>query len=127
MMEDDTHDLLIKAYLTYFKENEKFEARNSVRTHGSARRALRQLRMLAKERMDEIHTKHKGKSHNQVKLCRKAITTCMEWTFKGKKIKEIPKDVTSLEKTIRKKPFQLILFFLLYIEFFLLQSGTGYQ
>jgi len=37
------------------------------------------------------------------------------------------KDETYLDKTIRKKPFQLILFFLLYIEFFLLQSGTGYQ
>ena len=61
---DDTHDKLIKAYLSDFEENEKFEARNSVRTHGSARRALRQLRLLAKERMDEIHEKHKGKSQN---------------------------------------------------------------
>jgi hypothetical protein len=63
-MIDDTHDKLIKAYLEYFDENEKFEKRNSVRTHASARRALRQLRALAKQRMDEIHDKHRGKTQN---------------------------------------------------------------
>ena len=63
-MIDDTHDKLIKAYLEYFDENEKFEKRNSGRTHASARRALRQLRALAKQRMDEIHDKHRGKTQN---------------------------------------------------------------
>ena len=61
MIEDDTHDLLTKAYMEYFKANENFEARNSVRTHGAARKWLREIRTLAKLRMDEIHTKHKTK------------------------------------------------------------------
>jgi hypothetical protein len=58
MIEDDTHDLLIKAYLDYFKANENFEARNSVRTHRAVRRCLRDIRALAKERADEIHNHH---------------------------------------------------------------------
>jgi len=65
MIEDDTHDKLIQTYLAYFKANEKFEARNSVRTHREVRRYLREIRILAKERMDEIHEKHtnqKGKN-----------------------------------------------------------------
>ena len=62
---DDTHDKLVKAYLEYFEENEKFESRNSVRTHGSARRALRNIRTLAKLRMDEIHEKHLNKDKIQ--------------------------------------------------------------
>ena len=57
-MEDDAHDLLVKAYLDYFKANENFEARNSVRTHRAVRRCLRDIRALAKERMDEIHNHH---------------------------------------------------------------------
>ena len=58
MIEDDAHDLLVKAYLNYFKANEKFEARNSVRTHREVRKCLRDIRSLAKERADEIHEKH---------------------------------------------------------------------
>jgi len=61
MNEDDTHDLLTKAYMEYFKANEKFEARNSVRTHRESRRWLREIRTLAKLRMDEIHEKHQSK------------------------------------------------------------------
>jgi len=57
-MENDTHDKLVEAYLNYFKENEKFEARNSVRTHRDSRKWLREMRRLAKIRMDEIHHKH---------------------------------------------------------------------
>ena len=60
-MNDDTHDLLTKAYMQYFKANEKFEARNSVRTHREARKWLREIRTLAKMRMDEIHNKHNSK------------------------------------------------------------------
>ena len=59
MIEDDTHDKLVKAYLDYFKINEKFEARNSVRTHTEVRRQLRIIRSLAKTRMEEIHIHHK--------------------------------------------------------------------
>jgi len=58
MIEDDTHDKLVKAYMDYFKASEKFEARNSVRTHREVRRCLREIRILAKERMNEIHEKH---------------------------------------------------------------------
>ena len=62
MIKDDTHDKLTKAYMAYFKANEKFEARYSVRTHRESRRWLREIRILAKERMDEIHTKHNTKT-----------------------------------------------------------------
>jgi len=56
--EDDAHDLLVKAYLEYFAANEKFEKRNSVRTHRAVRKCLREIRTLAKDRADEIHNKH---------------------------------------------------------------------
>jgi hypothetical protein len=62
MIDDDTHDQLTKAYMAYFKANEKFEARNSVRTHREARRWLRKIRDLAKARMEEIHEKHRTKT-----------------------------------------------------------------
>jgi len=55
---DDIHDQLTQAYLEYFKSNEKFEERNSTRTHTEVRRNLRLIRSLAKQRMDEIHIKH---------------------------------------------------------------------
>ena len=58
MIEDDIHDQLTKAYLEYFKANELFESRNSVRTHKAVRRCLREIRRLAKLRSDEIHLKH---------------------------------------------------------------------
>ena len=57
-MSDDTHDLLTKAYMAYFKANEKFEARNSVRTHRESRKWLREIRRFAKDRAEEIHTIH---------------------------------------------------------------------
>ena len=57
-MEDDKHDLLVKAYLDYFTANEKFEQRNSVRTDRAVRKCLREIRSLAKERADEIHIHH---------------------------------------------------------------------
>ncbi len=57
-MQDDAHDLLVKAYLDYFKANEKFERQNSVRTHRIVRKCLRDIRTLAKERADNIHEKH---------------------------------------------------------------------
>jgi hypothetical protein len=58
MIEDDTHDRLVKAYMEYFKANDKFESRNSVRTHRETRKWLREIRNLAKDRMDEIHFRH---------------------------------------------------------------------
>ena len=64
MIEDDTHDKLTKAYMAYFKANEAFERRNSVRTHRESRKWLREIRTLAKLRMDEIHEKHKTKTRS---------------------------------------------------------------
>jgi hypothetical protein len=55
MIDDDTHDKLVKAYMEYFRANEKFESRKSVRTHREARKWLREIRNLSKDRMDEIH------------------------------------------------------------------------
>ena len=40
----DVHDKLVEAYLNYFRANEKFEARNSVRTHRESRKFLREIR-----------------------------------------------------------------------------------
>ena len=60
-IKDDTHDLLTKAYMEYFKANDNFEEINSVRTHGSARKWLREIRKLAKQRMEEIHNRHLSK------------------------------------------------------------------
>lgn len=58
---EDTHDKLTLAYLRYYRANENFEARNSVRTHREARKWLREIRSLAKTRMEEIHNKHNSK------------------------------------------------------------------
>ena len=83
---DDIHDQLTKAYMNYFKANEKFERNNSIRTHREARKWLREIRRLAKLRSDEIHIKHnttrqtrkghrrrigRGKYHNAMDLSRK--------------------------------------------------------
>jgi len=48
--------------MAYFKANEAFEARNSVRTHRETRKWLREIRSLAKQRMDEVHNKHNSKN-----------------------------------------------------------------
>lgn len=60
-MKDDIHDKLTKAYMEYFKENEKFESRNSVRTFRATRKWLRTIRILAKERMDEVKDQYETK------------------------------------------------------------------
>jgi hypothetical protein len=65
MIDDDTHDKLAQAYLEYFKANELFETRNSVRTHRYVRKCLRDIRSLAKERMEEVHNKHQTKKEAQ--------------------------------------------------------------
>jgi len=67
MINDDTHDKLTKAYMEYFKANEAFESRKSHRTHAASRRFLRQIRDLAKERMDEIHKTYQAKKEAEKK------------------------------------------------------------
>jgi site-specific recombinase XerC len=53
-MSDDTHDKLVKTYLNYFEANEKFERGPSERTKRTARRELRKLITLAKQRQEEV-------------------------------------------------------------------------
>ena len=57
-MTDDTHDLLTKAYLEYFKANENFEKRKSERTKREARRWLSEIRRLCSARRVEIINAH---------------------------------------------------------------------
>jgi hypothetical protein len=57
-MSSDIHDKLVQAYLNYFSANERWEDKNSVRTTRETRRWLREIRILAKERMDQIQHKH---------------------------------------------------------------------
>jgi len=59
--EDDTHDMLIKAYLEYYKHNETFEKRCSFRTYKQARRWLREVQHLSRVRQDEIINTFKAK------------------------------------------------------------------
>ena len=86
MVNDDIHDQLTKAYMEYFKENDKFEQRNSVRTHTASRKWLREIRM------EEIRKKHvttrKTKTKGSVEQAH--IYTFMQWTYNGKKITKIP-------------------------------------
>ena len=57
-MTDDTHDLLTKAYLEYFKANENFEKRKSESTKRAARRWLSEIRRLCSKRRVEIMDSH---------------------------------------------------------------------
>ena len=65
--QEDTHDQLAQAYLEYFRANEQFEKRNSVRTHRYVRKCLRDIRSLAKERMEEVHNKYLTKKEAKKK------------------------------------------------------------
>ena len=52
-MEDDTHDKLTKAYLEYFKANEKWETRRSYRTYYETQKNLRNIKKLATQKETE--------------------------------------------------------------------------
>ena len=54
MIDDDTHDKLTKAYLEYYKELALYQKHGGERTMQSSRKWLREIRSLAKIRMDEI-------------------------------------------------------------------------
>ena len=58
MIEDDTHDKLIKAYLNYFKANEIFTQRPAELKRRNARRYLSEIAKLCKIRRDEIMKEH---------------------------------------------------------------------
>ncbi len=89
-MTDDTHDLLTKAYMEYFKANDTFEARVSYRTHRASRKWLREIRKLSKMRMDEINDKFKTKI--EAEKSKAQVYKFMQWTYDGKQIDEIPEE-----------------------------------
>jgi len=60
-IQDDTHDKLTKAYLEYFKANERFEKNRGVRTMQETRKWLREIRTLAKIRMEEVKNTYDSK------------------------------------------------------------------
>ena len=66
---DDTHDRLTKAYMAYFKANEQFAKRRRLATKVAARKALAEIRILArsrrKELTDEYQTAKIQKQQNQ--------------------------------------------------------------
>jgi len=68
-IQDDTHDKLTKAYMAYFKANEQFAKRRSLATKVAARKALAEIRILArtrrKELTEEYNTARIQKQHNQ--------------------------------------------------------------
>ena len=68
-IQDDTHDKLTKAYMAYFKANEQFAKRRSLATKVAARKALAEIRILArtrrKELTDEYNTARIQKQQNQ--------------------------------------------------------------
>ena len=68
-IQDDTHDKLTKAYMAYFKANEQFAKRRSLATKVAARKALAEIRILARERRkeltEEFESSRNQKTHNQ--------------------------------------------------------------
>ena len=68
-IQDDTHDKLTKAYMAYFKANEQFAKRRSLATKVVARKALAEIRILArtrrKELTEEFESSRNQKTHNQ--------------------------------------------------------------
>ena len=58
-IEDDTHDLLVLAFLDYFKSLEKFHKSPSVAKRIAVRKHLSKIRELAKERRQEIIDSHR--------------------------------------------------------------------
>jgi len=58
-IQDDTHDKLTKAYMAYFKANELFAERRSLATKVAARKALAEIRILARQRRKELEDQYK--------------------------------------------------------------------
>jgi hypothetical protein len=61
MIEDDIHDQLVKAYLEYFKANEIWERKKSVRTYFKVQQNIRKVRDIADARNKEIREIQKAK------------------------------------------------------------------
>lgn len=67
MSEDSTHILLTKAFLEYFKWNEKFEAKPSEQKKIETRKRLSDIRRLALERRQEVMDRHEEHKANRGK------------------------------------------------------------
>ena len=78
MIEDDTHDKIIKTVLEYFELNEIFQQRPAELKRRKVRKKLGELRELCKGRRDEImeeHIRHieDGRKNNNPKKAREAL------------------------------------------------------
>jgi hypothetical protein len=65
---DDTHDQLTKAYMNYFKYNEKFAKRPSRQSKIHSRKWLSEIRKLSRTRRAEIvreYNQHKDRTRSQ--------------------------------------------------------------
>ena len=65
---DDTHDLLTKAYMNYFKYNEKFAKRPSRQSKIHSRKWLSEIRKLSRTRRAGIvreYNQHKDRTRKQ--------------------------------------------------------------
>ena len=64
-MNDDIHDQLVKAYLDYFKANEIWERKPSIRKYWKVQQCIRKVRELADARNKEIRQIHQTKKGKQ--------------------------------------------------------------
>jgi len=58
--EDPIHDQLVQAYLDYFKANDWWERKKSVRAYYEVQKQTRRIRALAKERNDELRKEYQA-------------------------------------------------------------------
>jgi len=77
MIEDDTHDKLVKAYLDYFALNEEFQQRPAELKRRKVRKKLIEITKLCRIRREEIlqeHIRHvkDGRAKNNPKKAREA-------------------------------------------------------
>jgi hypothetical protein len=77
MIEDDTHDLIIKAVLDYFAFNEEFQQRPAELKRRKVRKKLSEIRKLCLIRREEVlqeHIRHvkDGRAKNNPKEARAA-------------------------------------------------------
>jgi hypothetical protein len=75
MIEDDTHDKLVKAYLDYFTLNEDFQQRPAETRRRLVRKKLTEIQKLCRVRRSEIleqHIRHvkDGRAKNNPKEAR---------------------------------------------------------
>lgn len=58
--EESIHDQLIQAYLDYFKANDWWEQKNSVRAYWAIQKQTRLIKKLAKARNDELRHQYQA-------------------------------------------------------------------